>query len=942
VVITSAVCGILMLVLSLGVEAFGATVEVPITVVDGVTPALTLKDDQHNPAVIALPDKDLWLVVWEDWRNWGGSGVDIYGRFIDANGACCGAEFAVCVQPGNQTVPALAYRPTGTVLAVWQDTRGSFDGGGYIYYRAIDVAMLSAASPGAYLLGTEVSMGYTSIGGDRLVSRRLPAVDYDPTRDLFWLAWVESRNAIQRISEKPFGVSPDYTNWQIGDADYIGFGMIDGAAPANNYADIMRNSSTSTPRLISRALDTDEDVLVFEYFTNINNVAIACDQFAAETLIVWEGVRGRATMTCTFAEHEEDFVVDVDAEGNETIETRPLVEGPSSDDTFTTRLELDTWEEDGDDPGQHLFYLFDKHIFQGSVHAQRVDASEGAAHYPSLAFEPVHRKFLVAWETQEENGFSKVYGQLLFSGGGPYGPNRLLSFQDLDYDGEQDAAVAAANQTRPHVVADVTDQLFFVTWQDGRNTQISQENVDIYGQFVDCEGSLWGTNYPVSIAAGNQYDPVTSYNYGSHRFLTVWKDARNRHETNADVYGRGFNIEDVQVFDFGRAATMIVIDDVGVNTEITPVTVEFPTITAGTGSVRGVMIRNQSPLDLTVTDVAVAGAGFSFAGLAIGDEIVAGGNRSFSLGFGPDHGGRFDGALTIRFSGIPGGAGDSEPVDAGTKPLEIVSTLHLGGAADGAYIYHEEDSFTADGSYTLKINSNSDAPGRLYVLLLHDPVSAGTVYAVLPDGAIVPFPYDSTADWQARYYSEGVPRALEVDLSAVDFRQLGCFSCPGPALVDPYQIGDILVQPPIAAAATNAADFKYLAGDLYVATYVADGTAGAPFDFNRGLVELLRLKIHSLAGTWQVTSAYYGEERVHPDLLLVEEANGAIAARWGSYNPNVSYGARGYILDFTLDRFHYVYELDSLTADRFSGYYHCYQDGTVPIDEGAVMGVRVR
>jgi hypothetical protein len=160
--------------------------------------------------------------------------------------------------------------------------------------------------------------------------------------------------------------------------------------------------------------------------------------------------------------------------------------------------------------------------------------------------------------------------------------------------------------------------------------------------------------------------------------------------------------------------------------------------------------------------------------------------------------------------------------------------------------------------------------------------------------------------------------------------------------VDPYQIGDILVQPPIAAAATNAADFKYLAGDLYVATYVADGTAGAPFDFNRGLVELLRLKIHSLAGTWQVTSAYYGEERVHPDLLLVEEANGAIAARWGSYNPNVSYGARGYILDFTLDRFHYVYELDSLTADRFSGYYHCYQDGTVPIDEGAVMGVRVR
>ncbi|MBN2232803.1 MAG: hypothetical protein JW781_08310 [Deltaproteobacteria bacterium] len=941
------------------------TADVPVSVVDGVSPALPLEDDQHNPAVIALADKDLWLVVWEDWRDWGTTGVDIYGRFIDANGAYCGAEFAVCAQPGNQTVPALAYRPTGTVLAVWQDTRGSAEDGGYVYYRAVDVSLLSPAAPGAYVFGAEAKMGFSAIGGDRLVSRRLPGVDYDATRGQFWVAWVESRNAIQRIAEKPFGVSPGYTNWQIGDADYIGFGVVDGAVPAANYADIVRNSSTSTPRLISRAVGAEEDILVFEYFTNINNVVVACDQFAAETLIVWEGVRGRATMTCTFEEHEVDFIVDVDAEGNETVETRPQVEGPSSDDTFFTELELDTWEEDDEDPGHHLYCLFDKHIFQGSVHAQRIDASAGAAHYPAAGFEPVHRKFLVAWETQEENGFSKIYGQLLFSGGGPYGPNRLLSFQDRDYDGVQDPSVAASNQTRPHVAPDVTDQLFFVTWQDGRNTQMTQENVDIYGQFVDCEGSLWGTNYPVSIAPGNQYDPVTAYNYGPHRFFTVWKDARNRYETNSDVYGRAFDMADIQAFDFGRAATLIVIDDVGANTGITPVTVDFPTVTAGTGSLRGVMIRNLSRFDLTVADVAVVGGVFSFTGLAAGDRITSGDNRSFSVGYVPDHGGRFDGALTIRFTGIPTGTGDTGTAtdtgtgeetdsggDAGTtggdtgtvteEPVEIVCTLYLSGGADGAYIYHEEDSFTAEGTYALKINSISDTPGRLYVLMMHDPFSAGNVFAVLPDGTIVPFPHESASDWQARFYSTGVPRAREVVLDAVDFRQLGCFTCQGPTLVDPYQLGDIPVQPPIAAAATNAGDFKYLAGDLYVATYVADGTAGVPFDFNRGLVELLKLKIHSLAGTWQVTSTYYGEERVHADLLRVEESHGAVTARWGSYRPAIGYGTgEGYQLEFTLSGYRYVYGIDHLTADRFSGYYRCYYNGT-PVDEGLVSGVRVQ
>ncbi|MEA3240963.1 MAG: hypothetical protein U9P37_05245, partial [Pseudomonadota bacterium] len=627
--------------------------------------------------------------------------------------------------------------------------------------------------------------------------------------------------------------------------------------------------------------------------------------------------------------------------------------GKLDKEKVTSELNLeDSWEED--ESAVHIFTLSDKHIFQANVNALRVDASAGAAHYPALAFEPVHRKFLVAWETREENGFSKIYGQLLFSGGGKYGPNRLLSFQDLDGDGEQDASVAASNQTRPQVVTDVSDQLFFITWQDGRNTQVTQENIDIYGQFVDCEGSLWGTNYPVTIAPGNQYDPITSYNYGSHRFFTVWKDARNLYETNSDVYGRGFDIADVQVFDFGRAATRIVINDIGSNTDITPVTLQFPTVTAGAASVRGINLENLSASALTVQEVTVVGDAFTAGDLVAGDEIDAGDKHLFSVSFAPDHAGRFDSVLTIRLTGTTTGqdtdtgtgtdtGGD---LNSGTEELvEISCTIHLSGGARGEYIYYEEDTSTADQLYELKMNTVTDAPGRLYVLLVHDPVSAGEIYTVLPDGTLTLFPYETSSEWQSLFYTSGVPRAREVSLSAIDFRQLGCSSCQWPTLVDGYRFGDFPVQPPITASATNAVDFKYLAGDMYIATYITDDTTSQPFNFNLGLVELLKLKINSLSGSWQVTSSYNGGNRVHADLLQVQEENGNISAQWDRYSPiDISYDETdsAYRIEFSLGAYHYTYMIDQLTADNFSGYYHCEYDGTVVVDQAAVSGVRVQ
>ncbi len=786
----------------------------PVSIIDGTSPPQLQGEDQQNPTVIALPDKNKWLVVWEDWRNWTSTGADIYGRFIGSDGSSyCGNEFIICGQPGDQTVPTLAYRPGSTVLVAWQDIRGTA-GSGFVYYKTIDVSLLDATGSG-FALGVETALSYVSIGGDSLTSRQRPDAAYDAARDQFWLVWIESRNALQRIKEHAFGVSGANATifWQFGDTNYIGYATIAPENPTANNTEIIRNltSSTNTIRRISHSSTTTVDTYEYEYFTNINNVTVACDELTAETLIVWEGSRRKATLTCTFEEGMTEPV-----EGNPDaippVEAKPAEirnEGPSNDDTFHSELELGAWEDDTE--GEvHIYSLFDKYIQQTVVHSQRLDISGIAGHYPSAAFEPIHRKFLVAWEAQQDNGFSKVYGQLLFSGGGLYGSNHLLSFQDLDGNGEQDPDIQESNQTRPQIAVDTTRQLFFVTWQDGRNSLSSiEKNIDIYGQHVDCEGTLWGNNYPITVAQNNQYNPQTSYNRGSHTFFTVWKDNCDFEASNSDIYGHCFN----------------------------------------------------------------------------------------------------------------------------------------NGMAEKEYIYREAESFTADSTYKLWVNAGKSSPGRLYVLLIHDPVSAGVVYALTPAGQLTPFPYSSSAGWQTLFFAlDGRPQ--RIDLHTLDFRQLGCTLCQGKAETDNFNFGGINIQPPSDKPYVNANDFKYLAGDLYVATYIKDGSAEAiPFDFNRGLIELHKLTIHDFNGRWRVASQYDGKYSIHPNLLVVSEpGDGNISATWSPRYENLAINyapdESAYLLTFNIGSYNYVYKITSLSADKFSGTYTCTAYNQVIAKDQPVCGGR--
>jgi hypothetical protein len=107
------------------VDIYGARVNDAGTVLDrGGFPIGTGSGDRHTPAVAsAVPALSDYLVVWQDSRNLGTSGLDIYGARVTAAGAVTDpAGFPISTAPDDQSTPVLAFDGS-QYLVVWTDAR---------------------------------------------------------------------------------------------------------------------------------------------------------------------------------------------------------------------------------------------------------------------------------------------------------------------------------------------------------------------------------------------------------------------------------------------------------------------------------------------------------------------------------------------------------------------------------------------------------------------------------------------------------------------------------------------------------------------------------------------------------------------------------------------------------------------------------------------------
>ncbi len=555
--------------------------------------------------------------------------------------------------------------------------------------------------------------------GEGLLSRKSPKISYDPVRDEFWLAWIESRNINSSFSTLCYGLP---VTWTVGDNNFVGYLRLNGTTldpktNANGIAgpDLFRNSPVTTSRILSTATpSTTSASITYEYFTLVNNVSTASDNSSPETLFAWEGARQQAVLTC-----------------NVSLATGVVIT------TFATAAK-------DDDKFVHIYGLFDKQINLNSMESLFFDNPNkgvGSGSNPSMAVDntSVPRKFLVAWEDMRGGPNTKVFGQLVNSGGGLYNNNRMLSFQDSAASGANDTIITNSRQTRPYVSYDAVNQRYFVMWQDERNSSTSAANIDLYGQFVNLDGSLSGANYAISSHPSNQLAPSIAYDPYFKKFLAVWKDARNINPpgtTASDIYGQLFTIGQPQL-------TLLTATTPAA--QLVPAVIDFGAIPTGTTVQQNFIAKNTGDVSLTIDPINAADLPANPFTIAPTNTTVLapGATATYTVTYLPTSSGSYNSSFKISSDGGTQLVALSA-TGVGLNPLAITapSSSSLPDAkTTGAYSVQ----ITAAGGYTPFTWSATGLPAALSINKTTGVISgtnpaAGTytVVVTVADGSAVP------------------------------------------------------------------------------------------------------------------------------------------------------------------------------------------------------------
>lgn len=156
----------------------------------------------------------------------------------------------------------------------------------------------------------------------------------------------------------------------------------------------------------------------------------------------------------------------------------------------------------------------------------RLSAQDGLLSKPVLAYNPKTQRFLVAWGRKKvEQDRATILARSVGADGAIAGDEFQLSSSDL-------------LDTRPAIAYCPGRDRFLVAWTRGPEYDADQGISDIYGQFVEGNGSVpLGANFAIAAQAKNQFKPDVACDPVHDRFLVVWEDQRAA-SARDDVYGQ--------------------------------------------------------------------------------------------------------------------------------------------------------------------------------------------------------------------------------------------------------------------------------------------------------------------------------------------------------------------------------------------------------------------
>jgi len=308
--------------------------------------------------------------------------------------------------------------------------------------------------------------------------------------------------------------------------------------------------------------------------------------------------------------------------------------------------------------------------------------SEGASYHPSVVVDPNTRRAFVVWE--EQTGQDKdIKGVVL----------------DLsNFTGYQQVSVSTApsDQTSPRVSFDPVNQRYIVLWEDARNGSVSIPNIDIFGQFVDPQGQLSGSNFSISTSTGNQLMPVAAYgNDEFPYFFILWKDGQN--PGDADIHGT--------LWQYSVAPQMEITDENDI--PLISDTIDFGSVKAGQSAVRIFRIHNKGNAALTLQDHIGPDEPFSVS-TSWPTTINPGTYYDMTVVFAPPDKGAFNSQIIIRSDG---GSKTIYLSGSGTAPNVLVapSSVDFGSVTVGS-VSLREIVISNSGNADLTVSSITVTP----------------------------------------------------------------------------------------------------------------------------------------------------------------------------------------------------------------------------------------
>jgi hypothetical protein len=126
--------------------------------------------------------RQVFLAVWEDSRN-AGTGQDIFGKLIHADGSLPGDDFPISEVTGDQVAPFAAYDVANEKFFVaWQDGRNTLTTGQDIYGQIVN--------------SNESLSGADFVISNAAGNQIAPSVAYDIANETFLVVWRDGRNTL--------------------------------------------------------------------------------------------------------------------------------------------------------------------------------------------------------------------------------------------------------------------------------------------------------------------------------------------------------------------------------------------------------------------------------------------------------------------------------------------------------------------------------------------------------------------------------------------------------------------------------------------------------------------------------------------------------------------------------------------------------------------------